>query len=166
MLDDPSRSPDDEAAQYLKPAFTTPEGENPGVPDAKAALEGARQILMERFAEDADLLGDLRQHFREHCVLTSKVTTGKQEAGAKFSDYFDYSEPYRNIPSHRALALFRARREEVLHFTLRLEGEEDKPAWDAPLNACEARIAARFNITHSARPADGGYRSVCAGHGA
>ena len=77
--------------------------------DAKAALDGARQILMERFAEDADLVGRLREHLQEKGVLISKVAPEKTEAGAKFADYFDYQEPLAEIPSHRALALLRGR---------------------------------------------------------
>ncbi|MFN0317038.1 MAG: Tex family protein [Burkholderiales bacterium] len=154
LLGNPDLVPEDEAAKYLKPAFKAEDAENAGVPDSKAALEGARQILLERFAEDADLVGGLREYFREHGVAQSKVIEGKQEKGAKFSDYFAYSERMKNVPSHRALALFRGRREEILHIALRLEGEEEKPKSDAPLNACEARIAARYNITQQGRPAD------------
>ncbi len=154
LLLNPTLAPEEQATQYIKPPFTTADGDNPGVADIKAALDGARQILMEKFAEDADLIGALRGHCKANTVLKSKVTEGKQEAGAKFSDYFSYSENYRSIPSHRALALFRARREEVLQFSLRLDGEEEKPKWDAPLNACEARIAARHQIAQQGRAAD------------
>ncbi len=121
LLAEPTLNPDDEAAKYLRPAFTTDNGDNPGVPDAKAALDGARQVLMERFAEDATLLQDLREYLTEHGVVESKVIEGKQEAGEKFADYFDYSEPIGKIPSHRALALLRGRREEMLTVALRLD---------------------------------------------
>ena len=154
LLADPTLQPEEEAAQYLKPAFTSEQGENPGVPDAKAALDGARQILMERFAEDANLLQALREYLLEHGVVESKVVEGKQEAGEKFADYFDYSEPLKTIPSHRALALFRGRREEMLNVMLRLDSETEKPKWDAPHNLCEARIAAQFGIKNLNRPAD------------
>ena len=154
LLADPALNPEEEAAKYLKPAFTTDNGDNPGVPDAKAALDGARQILMERFAEDATLLQTLREYLNEHGVVESKVAEGKQDAGAKFADYFDYSETIDTIPSHRALALFRGRREEMLNVSLRLDSEEEKPKWDAPHNPCEARIAARFSIANQGRPAD------------
>lgn len=154
LLADPMLDPEAEAAQYIKPAFTTEQGENPGVADAKAALDGARQILMERFAEDAPLLQDLREYLAEHGVVDSKVIEGKQEAGEKFADYFEYSENLSTIPSHRALALLRGRREEILTVTLRLDTEAEKPSWAAPLNPCESRIAARFGVSGKSRPAD------------
>jgi protein Tex len=154
LLADPMLNPEEEAAKYIKPAFTTANGDNPGVPDAKAALDGARQILMERFAEDATLLQSLREYLTDHGVVESKVVEGKEEAGAKFADYFDYSETIGTIPSHRALALFRGRREEILNVSLRLDSEEEKPKWDAPHNPCESRIAARFGVSSKGRPAD------------
>lgn len=154
LLANPQLNPEEEAAKYLKPAFTTEAGENPGVADTKAALDGARQILMERFAEDATLLQSIRTYLLEHGVVESKVVAGKEEAGEKFADYFDYSETLGTIPSHRALALFRGRREEILTVTLRLDSEEEKPKWDAPLNPCEARIAQRFGVSNQNRPAD------------
>src|SRR3569833_1378012 len=110
LLGNPVLNPEEEAAKYLKPPFSTENGDNPGVPDTKAALDGARQILMVRFAEDASLLQALREYLNEHGVVESKVVEGKQDAGAKFADYFDYSETLGTIPSHRALALFRGRR--------------------------------------------------------
>jgi uncharacterized protein len=158
LLANPMLQPEEEAAKYLKPAFTTEQGDNPGVPDVKAALEGARQILMERFAEDAELLQWLREYLLEHGVVESKVASGKdggkEGEGAKYSDYFDYSEPLSSIPSHRALALFRGRREEVLRVALRMDSEAEKPKWDASHNPCEARIAVRFGIADKGRPAD------------
>ena len=154
LLADPTLPPEEEAAKYLKPAFKTNSGDNPGVADTKAALDGARQILMERFAEDAGLLQTLRTYLNEHGVVESKVVEGKQDAGEKFADYFDYSETIGTIPSHRALALFRGRREEMLTVVLRLDSEEEKPKWDAPLNPCEGRIAAQFGVSNKGRPAD------------
>ena len=154
LLANPMLLPEEEAAKYLKPAFTTEHGDNPGVADTKEALDGARQILMERFAEDASLLQALREYLQEHGVVESKVTEGKEDTGAKFADYFDYSESIKSIPSHRALALFRGRREEMLNVTLRLDSETEKPKWDAPHNLCEARIAAHFGIKNQNRPAD------------
>ena len=151
LLANPMLVPETEAAAYLKPAFTTPDGDNPGVADAKAALDGARQILMERFAEDADLVGRLREYLQEKAVLISKVAADKSESGAKFADYFDYQEPLSEIPSHRALALLRGRREEVLTLTLKLPDEVDGvdgPGW------CERTIAARVGIADQKRPAD------------
>jgi uncharacterized protein len=154
LLSDPGLDPELEAAKFLKPAFKTDGGDNPGVPDTKAALDGARQILMERFAEDANLLQALREYLTEHGIVESKVVEGKQDAGAKFADYFDYSEAIAGIPSHRALAMFRGRREEMLNVNLRLDSEEEKPKWDAPHNPCEGRIALRFGIVNQGRPAD------------
>ncbi|SFC55674.1 Tex family protein [Collimonas sp. OK412] len=154
LLANPELNPEQEADKYLKPAFSTDNGDNPGVADAKAALDGARQILMERFSEDAALLQALREYLTEHGVVESKVVEGKQDTGEKFADYFDYSETIGTIPSHRALALFRGRREEILNVVLRLDTEEEKPKWDAPHNPCEGRIAARFGISNKSRSAD------------
>ncbi|WP_194714386.1 Tex family protein [Noviherbaspirillum soli] len=154
LLADPALTPEQEAEKYLRPAFKTDGADNPGVPDVKAALDGARQILMERFAEDATLLSSLREYLQEHAVVESKVVEGKQDAGEKFADYFDYAESIATIPSHRALALFRGRREEMLTVTMRLDSEEEKPKWDAPHNPCEGRIASRFGISNKGRPAD------------
>ena len=119
LLADPMLNPEVVATEYLKPAFSTANGDNPGVPDTKAALDGARQILMERFAEDAELLNELRIYVQAHGVLETKVLEGKEEAAAKYSDYFDYSETISSIPSHRALAVFRGNREEMLSVALR-----------------------------------------------
>ena len=154
LLANPSLDPEAEAAKYLKEAFKTEQGENAGVPDTKAALEGARQILMERFAEDAALVQSLRTYLQDHGVVDSKVIAGKEQEGEKFADYFDYSEPIKAIPSHRALALFRGRREQILLVNLRLDTEAEKPKWDAPHNSCENRIANHFQIKNEGRPAD------------
>jgi protein Tex len=155
LLHDPTIDPELEAAKYLRAAFETEHGTNPGVADVKAALDGARQILMDRFAEDAELLGGLRNHLREHGVVTSTVAEGKEEAGAKFRDYFAYSEPYARVAPHRALALFRGRNEEFLRVTIKLP--EDIAADGAlvkPMNACEMRIAGRCGIADRVRKAD------------
>ena len=154
LLGDAMLVPETAAAKFLREPFEIDGAKNPGVPDAKAALDGARQILMERFAEDADLLQALRTLLIDSGIVCSSVAKGKEEAGAKFSDYFDYHETYKTIPSHRALALFRGRREEMLNVTLVLPGEEEKPGWDAPFNACEGRIAQRFRIAQQNRAAD------------
>jgi uncharacterized protein len=115
------------------------------VADAKAALEGARDILTERFAEDAALLGRLRQYLRDRGALRSRVIEGKEDAGAKFSDYFDYREPWSKIAGHRALAMMRGRNEEIL--SLDIEVDADDPA---PFLPVEHMIAATQGI-----PADG-----------
>ena len=155
LLSNPALSPEGEAEKYLKPEFTNSEGDkNPGVPDVKAALEGARQILMERFAEDATLLGALREHMQSNGVMLAKLVEGKEAEGAKFRDYFDYSESLKEIPSHRALALFRGRTEEILRLALKLPEELSADAKPSDIHACERKIAARFGITDQARPAD------------
>jgi uncharacterized protein len=156
LLADHSLNPETEAAKFLKAAFTTEQGDNPGVPDAKAALEGARTILIEQFAEDAELLANVRTHLQDHGVTVSTVAEGKEEAAAKFRDYFGYSETIKTIPSHRALALFRGRKEELLKVSLKLpEDLQPAPATgQAPFNACELKIAARFNIADRKQPAD------------
>ena len=154
LLSNPLLDPETKAVPYIKAAFSTEQGDNPGVADTKAALDGARQILMERFAEDASLLQALREYLAEHGVVESKVIEGKNEAGEKFADYFDYTENLSSIPSHRALALLRGRREEMLTVTLRLDTEAEKPKWDAPPNPCESRIAQRFGVSNQDRPAD------------
>jgi len=155
LLANPMLNPEEEAAKYLREPFTSEAGDNnPGVADAKAALDGARQILMERFAEDAGLLQSLREYVQEHGVVQSKVIEGKNDAAEKYADYFDYSESINTIPSHRALAVFRGRREEMLDVQLRLDSEEEKPTWASPHNPCEMRIASRFGIKNMDRPAD------------
>ena len=145
LLADPTLTPETEAAKYLNAEA--------GVADTKAALDGARQILMEQFAEDAALLGQLREYLNDHGVVVSTVVEGKETEGAKFRDYFDYSEPIAAVPSHRALALFRGRNEGVLQVVLKLDTEldEEKPATGNP---CEGRIALRFNVKDQGRPAD------------
>ena len=154
LLANPMLNPEEEAAQYLREPFTTEQGDNPGVADSKAALDGARQILMERFSEDAGLLQALREYVQEHGIVESKVREGKDAAAEKYADYFDYSESVTTVPSHRALALFRGRREDMLDVRLRLDSEEERPGWGVPHNPCEARIANRFGIQDQNRPAD------------
>ncbi|MFO7324114.1 MAG: Tex family protein [Pseudomonadota bacterium] len=161
LLADPTLDPATEAARFLREPFTSEEGDNPGVADVKSALEGARQILIEQFAEDAELLGQLRAHVQENALVVSKVVEGKEESGAKFRDYFDYSEPLSRVPSHRALALFRGRSEEVLRVSLKLP--EELAASGAPghvPNSCEVKIAARFGVADRGRPADAWLRDT------
>ncbi|MEV4565518.1 Tex family protein [Nonomuraea sp. NPDC049419] len=128
----------------LDPAATAEGFVTEGVADAGAALEGARAILIERFAEDADLIGGLREQLWTRGRLVSKVREGKEEAGAKFADYFDFGEPFPKLPSHRILAMFRGEKEEILSVTLE---PDDSPDY-------EMRIAARFGISDQGRPAD------------
>jgi protein Tex len=117
------------------------------VATVEAALEGARAILVERFAEDADLIGALREAFWTQGALKSKVRDGKAAAGAKFSDYFDFSEPLTKLPSHRILALFRGEKEEVLDLEL-------VPEREPGLGGYESRIARSFAIEDLGRPGD------------
>src|SRR5690606_16887315 len=110
------------------------------VADVKAALDGARQILMERFAEDADLLQQLRAYLWDNAIIESRVLEGKEKEGEKFGDYFEYEEALQRIPSHRALARLRGRNEGVLSLTMKLKGEEEMTT-----HPCVAKIAAYFN---------------------
>jgi protein Tex len=151
LLTDPGLDPQQAAAPYVDAAK--------GVPDAAAALDGARAILSERFAEDADLIGVLRERMWSRGRLVSRVREGKQEAGAKFADYFEFAEPFTRLRSHRILAMFRGENEEVLD--LDLEPEEVVP--DAPAPAAtgrafsdyEALIAERFAIADVGQTAPG-----------
>jgi uncharacterized protein len=119
------------------------------VPDTKTALEGARDILTETFAENADLVGQLRSYLKQHATLRSRVIEGKEAAGEKFSDYFDYNERWAKVPSHRALAMLRGRNEEVL--SLAIEVDEDNPSAVKPV---ERLIAESYDIPLQGGPAD------------
>lgn len=130
LLKNPGLDPELEAAKYLRPAFSTEDGDNPGVADVKVALDGARQILIEKFSEEASLINALRIYLQEHGVIESKVSEGKEQEGIRFSDYFDYQETIKSIASHRLLALLRGRREEILNLKIRLDSEEQRPRWD------------------------------------
>jgi uncharacterized protein len=140
LLADPTLDPQSRAVVYVDAGK--------GVADADAALDGARHILMERFAEDPELAGRLREHLWGQGMLVSRVVEGKAIEGAKFSDYFDYREPIHKVPSHRALALFRGRNQGVLNLDL-VAGEGEDP--DA---VCRLTIAERFGIKDRGRPAD------------
>jgi uncharacterized protein len=143
LLTDPSKDPKAEAAGFVK-------GEEVKTPEA--ALEGARAILVERFSEDADLVGRLREDFWKAGKLVSKVRDGKKEAGAKFADYFEFDEPLSKLPSHRILALFRGEREEVLDLQL-VADPAAEPGSRVP-GPYELAIAHRFNVAARGRPAD------------
>jgi len=148
LFDDPTLSPETEAAQYVHPATEPPELH---VPDVKAALDGARQILMERFAEDAVLLERMRTYLREHALIVSTVVEGKENDGAKFRDWFDFRERIAAIPSHRALALLRGRQEDFLRLGIKTEQELRDPPDSSP---CIAMVADRFGIKDQGRAAD------------
>ncbi|WP_328607067.1 RNA-binding transcriptional accessory protein [Amycolatopsis sp. NBC_00345] len=123
-----------------------------GVADAQAALDGARSILVERFAEDADLIGELREKMWTEGHITSKVRAGKETDGAKFADYFDFSEPYTKLPSHRILAMLRGEKEEVLDLSMESEAPSEEPRVGP--TQYEQRIAQKVGITQEGRPAD------------
>nr|WP_163503895.1 Tex family protein [Halomonas socia] len=145
LLADPTLDPEAEAGRYLRPA----EGETPAVEDAKAALDGAKQILMERFAEEAELVGKLRERLWAEGQLSSRVIAGQQQQGAKFSDYFEHDEALAKTPSHRALAMFRGRNEGVLSLAIKLPGEDE-----APLHPAQVAIAQHVGIRDQGRGAD------------
>jgi len=154
LLADPMLTPEIEAAKYLRAEPVEPEEKDTVVPDVKAALEGAKQILMERFSESAGLIARVRDYLTAHGVVESKLVEGQADKGAKFSDYFAYAETWKTIPSHRALALFRGRNEGCLSVALRLDSEEEKPAWSAPFNPVEEMIGGHAGIANKNRPAD------------
>ena len=143
LLARPDQRPEQVAGRFVEPSK--------GVIDSTAALEGARAIVIERFIEDATLIGSLREEVWSRGRLCSRVRAGKTEAGAKFSDYFEFSEPLAKLPSHRILALFRGEREEVL--SLELVPEPAAPDRGEP-SAFERQIANRFKIADQGRPGD------------
>ena len=145
LLANPTLAPESEAAQYLREA----EGDIPAIEDAKAALDGAKQILMERFAEDPELIGQLRERLWQEGELSARVLEGKQQEGAKFSDYFEHDEKLSKVPSHRALAMFRGRNEGILSLAIRLPGEDD-----APIHPAQVAIAKQVGISDEGRAAD------------
>ncbi len=165
LLADPSQDPQTTATAFVDP--------DKGVADTTAALEGARAILVERFAEDADLIGTLRERMWSRGRLTSRVREGRQDAGAKFADYFDFAEPFTTLPSHRILALFRGEKEEVLDLTLEPEATDTDgadgqatdgdatggqaatvPRQTAQPSSYEITVAERFAVADNGRPAD------------
>ncbi|MGW3340725.1 Tex family protein [Streptomyces sp. NPDC001009] len=142
LLTDPSVEPAAAAAAFVDA--------DKGVADAQAALEGARAILTERFSEDADLIGELRERMWTRGRLAAKVRDGKEEAGAKFADYFDFTEPFTALPSHRVLAMLRGEKEEVLDLVL----EPEEPTEPGARSSYEGIIASRFGIADRGRPGD------------
>ncbi|MEN0100837.1 MAG: Tex family protein [Brucella pseudogrignonensis] len=131
ILTDRRLVPAEIAAQYVT-------GE---VADVKAALEGARDIIAEGFTENAELIGNLRNYLKDRAVLRSRVVDGKQEAGAKFSDYFDHSERWANVAGHRALAMLRGRNEDFLSLDIEIDADDT-----SPVKPVERKIAAAYNI--------------------
>ena len=146
LLAHPETSPEQAAAQYADPER--------GVPDVAAALDGARAILAERFAEDADLIGELREQMWSRGRLVSRVREGREEAGAKYAGYFEFSEPFTALPSHRILAMMRGEKEEILDLTMDAgEPPADGPAPPAPSDYA-TKIARRYDVADQGRPGD------------
>ncbi|KZM52065.1 Tex family protein [Labrenzia sp. OB1] len=141
LLSDPSRTPETEASAFVDA--------DKGYADTKAVLDGARQILMERFAENAELVGRLRRHVEDRGVVQAKLIDGMGEKGAKFADYFDYAEKWSKIPSHRALALFRGRNEGILSVDLTVDADDV-----APVPPAVRMVADTYAIADRGRPAD------------
>jgi protein Tex len=141
ILDDRNLIPEHIAASYINI--------DRGVPDIATALDGSRQIIMERISEDAQLLAELRERVWQKGVLHATVVSGKEQAAEKFKDYFDYQEAINKIPSHRALALFRGRNEDLLSLTLK-PGAEDKEEHDL----CAQFVARHLEIKNISKPAD------------
>ncbi|SHI15823.1 hypothetical protein VA7868_02020 [Vibrio aerogenes CECT 7868] len=139
----PQHIPEQEAQQYINP--------DKGIDDSKAALDGARAIMMERIAEDANLLEKIRAYMNRHALLTSRVVTGQEQKGEKFKDYFEHQEPISAVPSHRALAMLRGRNEGFLTLTLNADPEQPEGVRES---YCETLIAKHYNIHLSDAPAD------------
>ena len=144
LLADPSNDPKVEAAAFVNA--------EKGVADVAAALDGARAILVERFAEDADLIGGLREEMWTNARMASKVRDGKKTEGEKFADYFDFSEPLTKLPSHRILALFRGEKEEILDLADRRPRPKRRRRGVA--GRLELKICKRFGIADLKRAGD------------
>lgn len=139
LLSDPLKDPEQEAVRFLNA--------EQGITDGKAALDGARYILMERFAEQADLLEKLRDYLWHNATLRARVVAGKEQEGAKFKDYFEHDEPLHKAPSHRVLAMLRGRNEGILNLAL-VAGD------DEGASPCEGIIAHHLRLNLQHRPAD------------
>ncbi|MFJ3688786.1 RNA-binding transcriptional accessory protein [[Kitasatospora] papulosa] len=142
LLADPSVDPLTAAAAFVD--------SEKGVADTAAALEGARAILTERFSEDADLTGELRERMWSRGRVVARVRDGKEEAGAKFADYFDFAEPFTALPSHRILAMLRGEKEDVLDLVL----EPEEPSKEPGPSSYENMVARRFGVADRGRPGD------------
>ncbi|CAM2776557.1 RNA-binding transcriptional accessory protein [Glaesserella parasuis] len=143
LWNDPSQVPETVAEAYVDA--------EKGVADVKSALDGARYILMERFSEDADLLAKLRQYLIANATLEAKVIDGKEEEGEKFRDYFAHSEPLKNVPSHRALAMFRGRNEGILSLNLNADPDAEEGSRSS---YCEEIIREHLGVQLRQQPAD------------
>ena len=143
LWNEPKTSPETTALDYVNA--------EKGVADVKAALDGARYILMERFAEDAGLLAKVRDYLSKSALLVSKVLEGKEVEGAKFQDYFDHQELLKNVPSHRALAMFRGRNEGILQLSLNADPEAEEGSRQS---YCEEIIRDYLGVRFTGQPAD------------
>ncbi len=139
----PQTEPESEASKYLDA--------DKGIADTKAALDGARAIIMERIAEDANLLEKIRNHLNRNAELVSRVVEGKEQEGEKFKDYFNHNEPLSKVPSHRALAMLRGRNEGFLTLAMNADPEQEEGARQS---YCETIIADHYGVTLSSAPAD------------
>ncbi|HDY8038492.1 TPA: Tex family protein [Vibrio vulnificus] len=145
----PQTEPESEAIRYIN-------GEK-GVEDSKAALDGARAILIERIAEDANLLEKIRQYLNRHAEIVSRVVAGKEQEGEKFKDYFEHNEAISKVPSHRALAMLRGRNEGFLSLTLNADPQQEESVRQS---YCETLIADHYGVTLSSAPADNWRKQV------
>jgi len=145
LLEDPELLPEDVAVKYIN--------EEAGFKDSEAVLEGARNIFLERVSEQADLVGVLRDYVWENAQLRTTVSDGKENSGNKFKDYFDYSEDLKKIPSHRALAIFRGRSEDVLRVKFFIKGQDDLVSY-SDMGICDAMVAKHFELSAKGRAAD------------
>ena len=143
LWNEPKTSPESTALDYVNA--------EKGVADVKAALDGARYILMERFAEDAGLLAKVRDYLSKNAFIVSKVIEGKEAEGAKFQDYFDHQELLKNVPSHRALAMFRGRNEGILQLSLNADPEAEEGSRQS---YCEEIIRDYLGVRFTGQPAD------------
>ncbi|EIJ68473.1 RNA-binding transcriptional accessory protein [Haemophilus parahaemolyticus] len=143
LWQDPRLTPESVAEQFIS--------SDKGVADSKAALDGARYILMERFAEDAELLAKLRQYLTANAAIEAKVIEGKEQEGEKFHDYFAHSEPLKNVPSHRALAMFRGRNEGILSLSINSDPLAEE---GAKSSQCEEIIREHLGVIFNNQPAD------------
>ncbi|MDW1925249.1 Tex family protein [Vibrio sp. 947] len=143
LWNNPQTEPESEASKYLDA--------DKGIADTKAALDGARAIIMERIAEDANLLEKIRNHLNRNAELVSRVVEGKEQEGEKFKDYFNHNEPLSKVPSHRALAMLRGRNEGFLILAMNADPEQEEGARQS---YCETIIADHYGVTLSSAPAD------------
>jgi len=143
LWNEPKTSPESTALDYVNA--------EKGVADVKAALDGARYILMERFAEDAGLLAKVRDYLSKNALIVSKVIESKEAEGAKFQDYFDHQELLKNVPSHRALAMFRGRNEGILQLSLNADPEAEEGSRQS---YCEEIIRDYLGVRFTGQPAD------------